>query len=285
VTAEDARTPTPTIPLFSLRGRVPLPVWYGYRAVRTLLVASAFAGFWGGAVLLAWLVLPVVAVLAGRDRRRACQRVVAASFRFFHGYMRALRLFEVRFPAELQRAIGDRPVVFVANHTTLVDVTAILSRVPNVCCVAKAVYASSPFVGRLLALSGFIDSGKTIAERAASVDEAVRRLEDGFHVLAFPEGSRSPEGGLHRFQRGPFEIACRANTLVVPLVLRCNPSALRRAQPFWAQPDQCAVLTIEVDAPVEPAKFEHKSRRMRQAIEEHYRSRLGLSAGAQDEEV
>lgn len=184
------------VPLYSLRERLPLPVWILHRVVRVVLVTSAFAGFWIGAVLLAWFVLPVVALVAGRERMGACQRVVASAFRFFHRYMQLLGLLEVDI---VGRGLDDAPrgpVVFVANHTTLVDVTAIVSRVPRLCCVAKATYAASPFVGRLLALSGFIDSGSTVAARAASVDEAVRRLAEGFHVLVFPEGSRSPEAAF-----------------------------------------------------------------------------------------
>jgi len=257
-----------------MRARLPLPIWYAYRAVRTVFVASAFAGFWMGAVLLAWLVLPVVAALS-RDRRRACQRVVARAFRLFHGYMRGLRLVNVRVIGRLPEDLEGRPVVFIANHTTLVDVTAIFSRVPDLCCIAKATYASNPFVGRLLSLCGFIDAGSG----GATVTEATRRLEEGFRVLVFPEGSRSPEGSLHPFHRGAFEIACRANVPLVPLVLRCNPSALRRGQRFWAHPDECAQLTIEIDGAIEPAKFAHKSRRMRQAVEDHYRSRLSLVVG------
>jgi 1-acyl-sn-glycerol-3-phosphate acyltransferase len=279
VISDDAPPTAPIVPVFSFRGRLPAPLWWVYRALRTVMVASAFAGFWGGAVFLAWIGLPLVALFTGSRRQRACQRVVAFAFRIFHGYMRWLRLFEVKvvgqFPADLARS----PVVFVANHTTLVDVTAIFSEVPDLCCVAKAVYSSNPLVGRLLRLSGFIDSGKTVAQRAASVDEAVRMLADRFSVLVFPEGSRSPEGDLHRFHRGPFEIACRANVPVVPLVLRCNPSALRRGQRFWAQPDQCALLTIEIDPPVDPSKFEHKSRRMRESMQDYYRMRLGLDVG------
>lgn len=265
------------VPAAPLRERLPWPVFYAYRVLRTVLIASAFAGFWLGGVLLAWLVLPLVALVTGRHRRRACQRLLAATFRFFHGYMKGLGLFEVRYVGGPPRFEGER-VVFVANHTTLVDVTAVMSRVDEVCCVAKTVFASSPFIGRLFSLCGFIDSGATVAQRAASVDEGVARLRDGFHVLAFPEGSRSPEGGLHRFQRGPFEVACRAHVRIVPLVLRCNPSALRRGQSIWGQPVERALLTIEVDEPVDPAKFDYKSRKLRQAMEEHYRARLGLDA-------
>lgn len=260
-------------PRYSLRGRLPLPLWALYRVLRTVLVASAFVGFWTGATLLAWSVLPLVALVA-RDRRLACQRLVARTFRFFHGYMRLLRLLDARLIGPRPELHG--PVVFVANHATLVDVTAILAEVPRVCCVAKHSYSSSRFVGRLLSLCGFIDAGQTLSERSTAISDAVRKLEEGFHVLVFPEGSRSPDGSLRPFQRGAFEIACRARVPVVPLVLRCNPRALGREQRFWAQPDVCADLTIEVHESVEPANFEYRSRPMRKAVERRYHQRLEL---------
>src|SRR5690606_34892474 len=34
------------IPVYALRGKLPLPLWHLRRALRTALVASAFAGFW-----------------------------------------------------------------------------------------------------------------------------------------------------------------------------------------------------------------------------------------------
>jgi 1-acyl-sn-glycerol-3-phosphate acyltransferase len=124
---------------------------------------------------------------------------------------------------------------------------------------------------------GFIDAGTTVSERAASVDAGVRRIEEGFHVLVFPEGQRSTDGSLGSFQRGAFEIACRAGVPVVPIVMRCSPPALRRGQRFWAQPDERALLTIELGEPVQPASFEHKSRQMKKAVEARYRSILGLN--------
>lgn len=269
------------IPVFSYEHRLPRPVWLAYRALRLVLVSSAFVWFWGGAFLLAWTVLPALALVA-RDPRRACQRVVRAAFRLFHGYMRVLRLIDARFVTELPRTSG--PVVFVANHATLVDVTAIMSQLPDVCCVSKSVYASSRLVGRLLALSGFIDAGTSLTERAKSMDVAVQRLAEGSRVLVFPEGSRSPEGSMSEFRRGAFEIACRAKVPVVPLYLRCNPSALRKDQRVWQQPDTVAHLTIEVGEPIDPAEYGFRSRRMRDAVEAQFRARI-TSAARRDEMV
>lgn len=260
----NALTASEVTPLHVYRDRLPYPVWMLYRTIRTVAVASAFAGFWSGGVLLSLVVFPVLALFA-KDPVRACQRLLRASFRLFHGYMRVLRLFDAK-PFRLDLA---RPSVIVANHTTLVDVTAILSQVPDVCCVAKDGLAQNRLLGGLFRLAGFLPAADMMGEARA-------KLDAGFHVLVFPEGTRSPERSLLPFHRGAFEIACQADVPVVPLVLRCDPSALRKNQRFWQQPDTCANLTIEVDLPMLPAAWENKSRAMRKDVESHYRSRLGL---------
>jgi len=255
----------------------PLPGWR--RAIRVCLVTSAFGWFWGGAAVLAWTVLPLIALFV-RDpvrRVRACQRVVSAAFRFFHGYMRVLGLLDAVVVKELPRAAGT-PVVLVANHTTLVDVTAILSRFPHACCLASARYVDHWLFGRLLRLSGFISAGTDMATRASALQVAVQRLEQGFDVLVFPEGTRSPPHDLLPFQRGAFEIACRGHVPVVPLLLRCQPSALTRDRPFWRQPDRMAILTIEARPPFDPAEAGNKGSALRTRVETSYREVLGLPA-------
>ncbi len=250
----------------------PLPSWR--RGLRVLSITSVFAGFWTGATFLAWIALPLLA-LSVRDpvqRIRACQRVVSASFRFFHAYMRWMNLFEAAFVNDIPRA-PRRPVVFVANHTTLVDVTAILSRLPHVCCMASSKYVDHPLFGRLLRLTGFIAAGHDVASHASALALATKRLEEGFDVLVFPEGTRSPPDGLLPFRRGAFEIACRAGAPVAPLVLRCKPSALTRDRPFWKQPDQMARLTIEARPWIEPGA---SSAALRTLVEDSYRKALEL---------
>ncbi len=267
---------------YSYRAKLPWAVWALYRAVRVPAVTSAFAGFWFFAVVLAWLVLPLAAlsVLAGDDRSARvlrCQRILALSFRGFHGYMRALRLVDARVqPLPPREPTDARGRVLVANHTTLVDVTALLATYPRVCCVAKDSIARSPFVGRLLRLCGFIPAGHDLLNRGDAITEAVRWLEAGFDVLVFPEGTRSPPGSLHPFQRGAFEIAKRAGTAVVPIVMTCAPLALTKGLPFWRQPDECAVLTASPQAPIQSTSWTN-SRSLRAAVENMYREWLGLA--------
>jgi 1-acyl-sn-glycerol-3-phosphate acyltransferase len=245
------------------------------RGVRVALVVSAFAWFWGGAFLLSWFVLPFVALFGGWSRVsrvRACQCVVHGAFRVFHLYMRVLGLLDARVTGEIPRRSDGGAVVLVCNHTTLVDVTAIIARHPHTSAFAKGPYVGSAVVGPLLKLAGFIPA------TSGGLFTAIDRLRDGFDVLVFPEGTRSPPHGLNPFQRGAFEIACRADVPVVLLFSTCEPSALTKDRAFWNQPDETAVLTINPAVLVEPRDFGMDSRALMSHVEGAYKEALGERA-------
>lgn len=263
------------VPQYIFRERWPRPVWIAYRIARTFLVVTAFIGFWGGAFILNFTFLPIIMIVA-RNPLPICQRFICSCFRVFHGYMRVLGLLDARLVAGTRPEGG--PVVYVANHATLVDVTAICASLPKVCAVAGAGYTSSPLVGKLLLMCGFIPDAKNLESGARLMDIAQKRLEEGYDVLLFPEGRRSPLGELRRFHRGAFELACRAKVPVVPIVIRCNPSALRKDQRVWQQPDTVALMTLELEPALNPADFDFVSRKMRDVVEAGFRSRLGVPA-------
>jgi 1-acyl-sn-glycerol-3-phosphate acyltransferase len=249
------------------------------QAFRGFLVASAFFFFWAGAVVLSWTLCPVL-TFTHRDevsRWRACQRVVMRAFRLFHGYMRVLRLVETIVEQDaMPRPAG--PLVVVANHPTLVDVTAILASYDNLCCVVKASLLENVFVGPLLRMCGHItaSNGEPMSG-AAVMQEAQRRLAEGMSVLIFPEGSRSPRGEMRSFHRGAFELATRNRVPLWPLVVTCNPPALSKGLPIWKHPVRMARQRIY------PGECLHVGEDVRascQKVEARYRERLGLEPRA-----
>jgi len=230
------------------------------RLVRGLGVAGAIAFFWSVAFVLAWVVVPYV---FWRDRttdgrRRRLQRIVAGAFRWFLRNLERATLYRCRHTGV---AAVEGPAVLVANHPSLLDVTGIIARMPHTCCVVKSSLARSPLVGRLLRALGHIEAGDGSLTAGLEVLETLRaRLDEGYAVLVFPEGTRSPPGGLHRFRRGAFAAAKRAGVPVVPLFLRCDPPALGKATPVWRHPRRCPTLTVDVGTPidtrgVEPAEL------------------------------
>lgn len=247
-----------------------------WRAARTVLVASAFALFWGVAFVLAWTVFPLLALIHRHDevrRIRACQRILVPCFRFFHGYMRVLGLFDAHLEFELLPSEYTGPLVLVSNHTTLVDVTVLLTALPHTCCIVNPLYFNNPLIGRAARLSGFIE-GRTRAGDASALDVAQKRLAQGFHVLVFPEGTRSPPGGLLPFHRGAFEIAKRAKVPIAPLFLRCEPSALTKGQPISQLPPVAAVLTVDPQPLIHTTDFPGTSRDLCQVVQKSYHSAL-----------
>jgi 1-acyl-sn-glycerol-3-phosphate acyltransferase len=242
---------------------------------RGLLVASAFFWFWAGAAVLTWTMCPLATLLIRDELRRwrFCQRVVKQTFRLFHGYMRALTLLEMRAVGPfVERPSG--PIVVVANHPTLVDVTAILATFDDVCCVVKSSLMRSAAVGGLLRACGHIDGGDGDAMSGVGVmGEARRRLDADFAVLIFPEGTRSPPGGMHAFRRGAFELAARAGVPLWPLMLSCDPPALSKGVPFWRQPERVAHLRIEPGEVLAPSS---DARALRALVEGRYHKRIGV---------
>jgi 1-acyl-sn-glycerol-3-phosphate acyltransferase len=257
--------------MYPLKDRLPAPVYWIYRAVRTLGVALCFAAFWSGAVALCWLWLPVLWLVPGApaDRMPRIHRTVRRGFRLFHFVMRTLRLFHRTSPAPRLRP-GDAPVVLVANHPTLCDVTSIASLFPGVVAVASPRFAANPLLGRLVRGCGFVPTGSHM------IRDCEARLRMGFDVLVFPEGTRSPfGGGLHPFHRGAFELAIRAKTPIVLLKLTCAPPALSKRLPIWKVADHMAVLTIEPVDVIYPADLGTDSRALCRTIEQRYRDMFG----------
>jgi 1-acyl-sn-glycerol-3-phosphate acyltransferase len=257
--------------------------------VRGLGVAFAIAYFWTGGFVLAWLVLPALTVLE-RDplvRRRRMQRVVAAIWRSFHRGLEATALFRYRYQGTEP---PPGPAVFIANHPTLLDVTAIICRWPHVCCVVKSSLVESPLVGRLLRSCGHVAAGDGgLMSGAAVLDTLCARIAEGFPVLVFPEGTRSPghqvtgsptatqsprsARGLHRMRRGAFDVARRSHVPLVPLFLHCDPPALGKGTSLWEHP-RFPTLTIHIDPVLDMSA--HKPRSACRELEADFRRRLGL---------
>jgi 1-acyl-sn-glycerol-3-phosphate acyltransferase len=216
------------------------------RAVRVLLTAFAFTSFFLGGLILAWLVLPLVALFSRPRQVRIlrCQRIVRAAFRLFHGYMRWVRILHFD-PRSVHIDLPEGPCVIIANHPTLVDVTALVSVLGEVTVIAKPAMYRSPLVGPLLRLCHHIEGPRdAFTDGPRVLEDGLARLGLGLPVLLFPEGTRSPVGGLGRFKRGALELATRANVPLVCLGLRCTPPVLAREHPWWTTPTRVPRLTV-----------------------------------------
>jgi 1-acyl-sn-glycerol-3-phosphate acyltransferase len=249
-----------------------------YLLGRVGLAGLAFLAFGVGALALAWLILPLSRWRHRRaptmERAAASQRWVQRAFSFLHDYMRVFGLLRFDPRASDGRTPGASFVI-VANHPTLVDVAALAALFGRMTCVAKTPVFRAPVVGAIVRSCAYIDGGSgDVFAGAGVVGQALARLAAGMPVVVFPEGTRSPPADLHPFKRGAFEIACRANVPVLPVLIRCEPAALGKGRPWYDIPPRTAVLTLTPLPVMHPAEFGGDAERMAAASEAMFRRQL-----------
>jgi 1-acyl-sn-glycerol-3-phosphate acyltransferase len=128
----------------------------------------------------------------------------------------------IRVRAEGLEKIDPRAsYVFVSNHTSFMDIPAILTCVPNQFrFFAKKSLFRIPFLGTHLHRAGHIPVDRS-SPRASlkSMTAGARMVEErGISVLLFPEGGRAPKG-LREFKEGAAYIAIKAGVPVVPMAV------------------------------------------------------------------
>lgn len=227
---------------------------------------------------LGYALFALIAALPTRrwtQRARRLQRVMQAAFGAFHRYLRLARLLDFTPRDVCPANIGA--CVVVANHPTLTDAPAMLSSIPNLCTAVRADLYDKPWLRPLLGGAGHFSAG---AENPLGGADLVRsteeRLADGFRVLLFPEGTRSPRGRLHRFGRSAFEAACRARVPIVAVLIRETPPWLAKGDGFLTRRREVAVKHIELLKVVYPRDFLEDSRLMRDYVEAAFQQALGF---------
>jgi 1-acyl-sn-glycerol-3-phosphate acyltransferase len=208
---------------------------------RTCRGALGFAAFGALALGLSFLVLPVDRWLRPEGAELRAQRWLHRSSRLFLRCVEALGILHLEVRGA-ERLKGVAPRVVVANHPTLFDVVLLCSILPQMDCVVNPSWARSFFLRGLTGSAGYVRRGGA----RAVVRECARRLGQGRSLLVFPEGTRSPRGGIGPFHRGAAHIALVASAPLVPILIRCDPPIQSKGQKWYDLAARPVRVTIRV---------------------------------------
>ena len=178
------------------------------------------------------------------DRQLRVQATVNRAFRHFFLLLGALGLARIR--VENPEKLREPGVLVMANHPTLIDAVGILGQMPHAVVVTKHDNQTNFFMGGTVRGAGYISN----RDSRTMVSEAAARLRMGHSVVLFPEGTRSPKGGLGEFQRGAVRIALEAGRDIIPIVITCDPPTLMKNQPWWDVPDRPFEYTLRSATPI-----------------------------------
>jgi 1-acyl-sn-glycerol-3-phosphate acyltransferase len=130
----------------------------------------------------------------------------------------------------LERARDLGPCIYCVNHSSFVDVWAVLVAVPgSLKFVAKKELFRIPILGTAIRTTGQIPIDRGDRESAIeSFRAAGEKLRRGHQAVVFPEGTRSADGELQPFKKGAFVLAIATQLPVVPVYVAGSYGLMRR---------------------------------------------------------
>lgn len=156
-----------------------------------------------------------------------------------------LKLLGIRLEVHGREHLDSHgPQIILFNHVNIFDL-AVLAAVwgDNFSVIYKKEFHKIPLMGRLMRFFGMIPIDRSNRERAMkSMAEAARHVrEQNKKVLVAPEGTRSHNGRLQDFKRGPFHLALETKSPVVPMVMR----GLEVLVPGISKPARSGVIRVD----------------------------------------
>lgn len=119
----------------------------------------------------------------------------------------------------------DFPCILMANHRSYLD-PALLVRDNKAYAVSKAEVAKWPIIGFGARVSGVLFLQRESAEsRKKTLNGIAEKLQEGYAVFLFPEGTTQSAPGTASFKPGGFKLAATAGFPIVPVALDFESSA------------------------------------------------------------
>jgi 1-acyl-sn-glycerol-3-phosphate acyltransferase len=144
--------------------------------------------------------------------------------------------------------------IFMANHVSNLDPPALLPRIPGrTSAFIKRELMKIPVFGWGLKLGQFIPVSRDGSASGAqqSVAAARRVLEKGIHITTFVEGTRSPDGRLLPFKKGPFYLAMQTGAPCIPVSIYGTETLMRKG----SQRIFPGTAHVVFHPPIHPANF------------------------------
>ncbi len=150
------------------------------------------------------------------------------------------------------------PALIVANHSSHLDTPLVLCTLPDAMRRKTAVAAAADYFfdtwWRATA-SAIVFNTFPIERRGGKLSSTPGDLlADGWNVVVFPEGTRSPDGWMERFRMGAAYLAVEHGVPVIPVGIKGSFAAMPRGR-GWPIPGRPTVA-VRYGDPLRPAEGE-----------------------------
>jgi len=185
-------------------------------AVKKLVDLAVIVILWGYFLFgFALFFLPFYLIAYCRSKNREV-RFQQLNHRFFRSFLILCRLLVPGLQVSIQDSVpGIRSSIVLCNHVSYLDPLFLISLFAKQKTIVKNSFLKVPLFGWLIKHSGYLPStarGNGFPLMIKQLTEMTNYLATGGNLFVFPEGTRSRDGRIGKFEIGAFGIAmrCRA---------------------------------------------------------------------------
>ncbi len=117
----------------------------------------------------------------------------------------------------------EKPCLIIANHTSSLDTITIGFAYKKIIFLVNDWVYNSPVFGKIAQTLGFYPVSQGIEN---SINHLNEKIEQGFSLVIFPEGTRSQTNEIMRFHKGAFYLAHQLNLDIVPIYIHGNSEVI-----------------------------------------------------------
>ena len=163
----------------------------------------------------------------------------------------------------------SKPCIYIANHQSVLDILSMIMLSPKLLLLTNKWVWNSPLFGYVVRLAGYYP----IFEGAEPGIEVLKaKIEAGYSIAIFPEGTRSKDGKIGRFHKGAFYLAQQLELDIIPVILHGTGKSIAKGS--FTMRD--ATMTIKVlkrikfNDPDFGLTYQQKTKSVHQLFKEQY---------------
>jgi 1-acyl-sn-glycerol-3-phosphate acyltransferase len=221
------------------------PMFKPLKFIVDVVVICLLWGYFLFGFALFFLPFYLAAFVVASNREQAFQKM---NHRFFRSFLFLCRVLSPGLKVSIDDSIrGIQSSVIICNHLSYLDPLYMISLFERQKTIVKAVFFKVPLFGWLVRQSGYVPSNLRGSGFHLMIKHLIGMkdyLATGGNLFVFPEGTRSRDGRIGRFDKGIVGIAQRCRAPIELLQVR-NTDKLFGPGMFLF--NTCVPIEIEID--------------------------------------
>jgi len=122
-----------------------------------------------------------------------------------------------------------KPHFIICNHQSIIDIPLVLTFTPKLIVLTNDWVWNSPVIGKLVRMADFYPISAGIEKLIPLLE---KKVNEGYSVLIFPEGTRSENRKIKRFHKGAFYLAEKLKLDILPVLINGTADYVAKGELF-----------------------------------------------------